>query len=107
MYILYLDGNGKCRGYNKSLTKEEILDEAKSLGDSVFYDLSDDPVPPMEDDEGRVLFVINGKIVYKHEEELKSTQLDRVEQALSIKNDELRQEGADMLAQELIERGIL
>lgn len=35
------------------------------------------------------------------------TQLDRIEQAINTSNDELRQEGADALVLELIERGIL
>ncbi len=41
------------------------------------------------------------------ESEPQPTQLDRVEQALFAKNDALRQEGADEITQELIERGIL
>ena len=35
------------------------------------------------------------------------TQLDRIEEQLAARNDALRQEGADALTLELLERGIL
>ena len=39
--------------------------------------------------------------------EPQSTQLDRIEEQLAARNDALRQEGADALTLELLERGIL
>lgn len=41
------------------------------------------------------------------EEPIELTQLDRIENAISISNEELRQEGADILTESLINSGII
>ena len=54
-------------------------------------------------------FSAEGEVIYPEVEyvEPEPTQLDRMEEAINKSNEELRNEGADALTLELIERGLL
>ncbi len=58
-------------------------------------------------DESTNTFFEEGEIHYPELQPPQPTQLDRIESMLSSSNEQLRQEGADALTLELIERGIL
>lgn len=59
-----------------------------------------------EDGTEKIAFSCNRPVV-EEESEPQPTQLDRIEEQLAVRNDALRQEGADALTLELLERGIL
>lgn len=60
-------------------------------------------------DEATNTFSAEGEVIYPEVEyvEPEPTQLDRMEEAINKSNEELRNEGADALTLELIERGLL
>lgn len=58
-------------------------------------------------DEATNAFSPTGEVSYPEPEIPEPTQLDRMEEAINKSNEELRNEGADALTLELIERGLL
>ena len=80
--------------------EEKIIEEAE-----VKFRLK--TVFEVDENGKRIIFGEAKERIVEFAEELQPTQLDRIEEQLAARNDALRQEGADALTLELLERGIL
>lgn len=80
--------------------EEKIIEEAE-----VKFRLK--TVFEVDENGKRIIFGEAKERIVEFAEEPQPTQLDRIEEQLAARNDALRQEGADALTLELLERGIL
>lgn len=106
--VLFLN-NGVIYAKNKEMKKEEIIE----IADAVWYD-GDFSFFDGENKEGFYkVFKWNGMkpvIEYQpipEEPEQEKTQLDRIEEQIGKFQDEIRQEGADMVMEEMKKRGLI
>lgn len=91
---------------NNLLSKEEV----KKYTDAIWYD-GDFSFEQGEEKEGYTkLYKWNGEkpvIEYIPTPEPELSQLDRIEEQLGKSQDEIRQEGADIVMEELMKRGLI
>ena len=87
---------------NNEFELKEIINEVEENG--IVYEKRT-VFKVYEDGTEEIAYTV--KHVKEKPSEPQATQLDRIEEQLAARNDALRQEGADALTLELLERGIL
>lgn len=104
--ILFLGKDSNIYAFNKHIPKEET----KNYEDAVWFD-GDFDFSYGEEREGFYkVFKWDGEkpiIEYIPTPEPELSQLDRIEEQLGKSQDEIRQEGADMVMEELVKRGLI
>jgi len=102
--VLYVDMNKKIYGYN------EFINSDPENKDSITYEGSFS-FEQGEEKEGynKVFYFRNGKIELDYEpiSESEPTIDEKIYEAISKSQDEIRQEGADMVMEELLKRGLI
>ena len=104
--ILFLDNDSNIYAFNKHIPKEEI----KNYDDAVWFDGDFDFLYGEEKTGYRKLFYLReGKIEieYKLISEPEPTMEEKIYTAVSKSQDEIRQEGADMVMEEMKKRGLI
>lgn len=104
--VLFVNSNNIIYAFNTVLSKNNI----EKYHDAIWYD-GDFSFEQGEEKEGYTkLYKWDGEkpiIEYIPTPEPELSQLDRIEEQLGKSQDEIRQEGADMVMEELVKRGLI
>nr|DAO97211.1 MAG TPA: hypothetical protein [Caudoviricetes sp.]DAQ75510.1 MAG TPA: hypothetical protein [Caudoviricetes sp.] len=102
--VLYVDMNKKIYGYN------EFINSDQENKDSITYEGSFS-FEQGEEKEGynKVFYFRNGKIELDYEPilDIEPSMEEKIYTAVSKSQDEIRQEGADSVMEELVKRGLI
>lgn len=104
--LVNFDKTGRVVWYNLEISKESSIEY---LSESTIW--IDGDMPEADTKEGYIaIFYINENmqsVRIEYEPIPEPSQLDRMEAQLNKSQDELRQEGADMMMSELVKRGLM
>ena len=104
--LVNFDKTGRVVWYNLEISKEASVEY---LSESTIWIDSD--MPEADTKEGYIaIFYVNENmqsVRVEYEPIPEPSQLDRMEAQLNKSQDELRQEGADMMMSELVKRGLM
>lgn len=104
--LVNFDKTGRVVWYNLEISKESSIEY---LSESTIW--IDGDMPEADAKEGYIaIFYINENmqsVRIEYEPIPEPSQLDRMEAQLNKSQDELRQEGADMMMSELVKRGLM
>lgn len=102
--ILYVDTDKRIYGYNPYIQSDTENEDAIMYEDSFSFEQG-------EEKEGynKVFYFKDGKIEldYQPIPESEPTIDEKIHEAVSKSQDEIRQEGADMVMEELVKRGLI
>lgn len=104
--VLFLKEDNEIYAYNKRLKKEDI----EKYQDAIWYEGDFDFLDGKDKEGYAKLYRWNGEkpiLEYIPTPEPELSQLDRMEEQLGKSQDEIRQEGADMVMEELVKRGLM
>lgn len=104
--VLFLTPENVIYATNKIMSKEEV----ETFENAVWYDREFSFFDGEEKEGFHKVFKWDGEkpiIEYIPTPEPELSQLDRMEEQLGKSQDEIRQEGADLLMEELIKRGVV
>lgn len=104
--LVNFDKTGRVVWYNLEISKESSIE---CLSESTIW--IDGDMPEADAKEGYIaIFYVNENmqsVRIEYEPIPEPSQLDRMEAQLNKSQDELRQEGADMMMSELVKRGLM
>lgn len=104
--LVNFDKTGRVVWYNLEISKESSIEY---LSESTIW--IDGDMPEADAKEGYIaIFYVNENmqsVRVEYEPIPEPSQLDRMEAQLNKSQDELRQEGADMMMSELVKRGLM
>lgn len=104
--LVNFDKTGRVVWYNLEISKESSIEY---LSESTIW--IDGDMPEADAKEGYIaIFYVNENmqsVRVEYEPIPEPSQLDRMEAQLTKSQDELRQEGADMMMSELVKRGLM
>lgn len=104
--LVNFDKTGRVVWYNLEISKESSIEY---LSESTIW--IDGDMPEADAKEGYIaIFYVNENmqsVRIEYEPIPEPSQLDRMEAQLNKSQDELRQEGADMMMSELVKRGLM
>lgn len=104
--VLFLKEDNEIYAYNKRLKKEDI----EKYQDAIWYEGDFDFLDGKDKEGYAKLYRWNGEkpiLEYIPTPEPELSQLDRIEEQLGKSQDEVRQEGADMVMEEMKKRGLI
>lgn len=104
--ILFVNSNNKIEAWNEYLSEEDV----SKFPDAVWFD---GEIPETEDKEGYIVVFYLEKdtqsirVEYEPIQKIEMTINEKIYEAVSKSQDEIRQEGADMVMEEMKKRGLI